>query len=216
MGRDLSSLRLLLVTDGQGDRQRVRRIVEGALRGGVRAVQLREPTWTAAELAAACDELWPRLQDVGGLLFVNDRVDVAAAGLAHGVQVGRRSLPWPLARRALGAQALLSASVHGARDLAAAAAAGADVALLAPVWPTTSKPGAPALGVAAAAQLTAGAALPVVWLGGLERADAGSVLALPPEQRPIGVAARSMLCSAADVEATARALVSLWAALGPR
>jgi thiamine-phosphate pyrophosphorylase len=205
---------VLLVTDGEGDAARLQRLVAAALRGGVRAVQLREPRWTAAELGAAASSLRPLLEDAGGLLFVNDRVDVAAAGLAHGAQVGHRSLSWQLARRVLGPDRWLAASTHGAPELAAAAAAGADVALLSPVWPTPSKPGAAGLGVAAAGRLTAGAGLPVLWLGGVSTAVADQVLALPASQRPIGVAVRSGLCAADDVAAAARALVAAWDFLG--
>ena len=55
----------------------------------------------------ACARLSPTLEDVGGALLVNDRVDVACAGAAHGAQVGHRSLTPAAARAALGFLELL-------------------------------------------------------------------------------------------------------------
>ncbi len=210
--RSLAPLRVLLITDGSGDPRRIERLVTAAIHGGVRAVQLREPNLTARELGRLCAQLWPIVDDLGGVLLVNDRLDVAAAGLAHGAQVGHRSLAPALARAVLGPTRWLGASVHAAGELAGVAAAGADFALLAPVWPTAAKPGQPALGLELAAAWTAAAPLPVLWLGGVGAGLAGSVAALPPSARPAGVAVCSAICAARDVEAAAGELI---AAFGP-
>jgi thiamine-phosphate pyrophosphorylase len=199
--------RLLLVSDGRGDASRLADVVAAAIDAGVRAVQLREPSMTARELAACCARLQPLLAAVDGLLFVNDRVDVAAAGCCDGAQVGHRSLPPAAARRALGPGRWLGVSAHDAGELAAAAAAGADFALLSPVWPTASKPGAAGLGVAGAAALTAAAALPVLWLGGVTAARVAAVAALPAAQRPRGFAAIGAVFAAREPAAAAAELL---------
>lgn len=201
-------LRLMLITDGVGDPERVDRIVAAAVDGGVRCVQLREPRWTARALCKACERLTPRLDAVGGLLLVNDRVDVAAARAAHGAQVGHRSLPPELAREVLGPRAVLGYSAHDQDELALAARAGCDFALLSPVWPTTSKPGKAFLGPARAARLTAAAELPVLWLGGVDERTARELAALPAAGRPVGIAVRSALTDADDPAATARRLLA--------
>ncbi|MBK8976819.1 MAG: thiamine phosphate synthase [Planctomycetes bacterium] len=162
-----SALRIVQVTDGRGDVARIARLAAAAVDAGVRTVQLREPLLTARELAALCEQLRPRLDAVGGLLLVNDRADVAAAGLAHGVHLGRRSLR-PEQVRAFAPAARIGCSAHDAAELAAARAGGADYAFLSPVHATRSKPGAVPLGPARAAELTRAAGLPVVWLGGLD------------------------------------------------
>lgn len=208
----LNALRVVLVTDGEGDAARLLRIVTAACAGGVRAVQLREPGLSARELATLCAQLRPVIAACGGVLLVNDRVDVAAA-CADGAQVGHRSLPPPLARRALGPDRVLGVSVHEAGELAGLAAAGADFALLAPVWRTASKPGQRGLGVAAAGAITAASPVPVVWLGGVDVDKAAALAPLPRAQRPLGVALRSGLCSARDVEAHSRAVVAAFAAV---
>jgi thiamine-phosphate diphosphorylase len=207
----LQALRVLLVTDGQGDLARLLSLCRSALAGGVRAVQLREPRLSARQLATMCERLLPLLDAQRGLLLVNDRVDVVAAGLAHGAHVGHRSLLPVRARQALQPGQLLGASVHDDRDVAQAAAAGCDFVVLAPVWPTPAKPDAMPLGLHRAGPWTAASKLPVVWLGGVAAEHAAQVAALPYEQRPRGVAVRSAICSADDPEAAARALVAAWA-----
>lgn len=200
----LAALRLLVITDGQGCAARLEQQIREILAGGICAVQLREPGLSARALGALCDRLRPWFDAAGGLLLVNDRVDVAAA-CAHGAQVGHRSLAPAQARRLLLAGQVLGSSAHDERELAAARAAHCDFALLSPVFATASKPGAVPLGQERAAALTAAAGLPVVWLGGL---DAVRIAALRfATVRPIGFAVRGAVAAARDVAAQSRALV---------
>lgn len=201
-------LRLILVTDGFGDPNRIVEIVKHALAGGVRCVQLREGKWTARAMLRACDSLRPLLDDVGGLLLVNDRVDIAASGAAHGAQVGHRSLPPKMARDVLGPDRVLGYSAHDESELAEAAAGGCDFALLSPVWPTTSKPDAAFLGPERAGQLTAAATLPVIWLGGVDHKTIAQLAEVPAAQRPIGVAVRSAIMLVAQPDLAARELLA--------
>jgi thiamine-phosphate pyrophosphorylase len=206
-------LQLILVTDGLGDLARLQVIVTAALAGGVRCVQLREPKWTARALVRACELLTPQLDSVGGLLLVNDRVDVAATRVAHGANIGHRSLPPDLAREVIGPHGMLGYSAHDEEELEQAAAGGCNFALLSPVWPTTSKPGAAFLGVARAAELTANATLPVVWLGGVDEYTVEQISTAPAAGRPVGVAVRSAITAAADPATAARELLRAFAAL---
>jgi thiamine-phosphate pyrophosphorylase len=187
--------------------------VRAAVAGGVRAVQLREPGLGARRLALLCERLREAVRRHSGLLLVNDRGDVAAAGLADGVQVGHRSLPVAAARRVLGTAPWLGASVHSEAELAAAADDGADFALLSPIWRTTSKPGAHTLGADVAGRWTGGARLPVVWLGGVSAAAAVAIAELPPDHRPDGIAVRSGIWNADDPESAARGLLAAWSGL---
>ncbi|MBM4061065.1 MAG: thiamine phosphate synthase [Planctomycetes bacterium] len=204
---DPDLLRLVLVTDGRGDLLRLESVVAAAIPGGVRCVQLRELHWSARMVLQAAERLRPLLDAAGGLLLVNDRVDVALADAAHGAQIGHRSLPPDLARRVLGPGRLLGYSAHDQGELDLAAASACDLALLSPIWPTTSKPGMPHLGEAHAASLTAGARLPVVWLGGITAANAARIADLPPTCRPIGIAVRSAVMAAEDPRYAAAALL---------
>ena len=61
------------------------------------------------------------------LLLINDRVDVALACQADGVQLGEHGLPVEAARRASGDGLLLGRSVHSVEGAVAAEAEGVDV-----------------------------------------------------------------------------------------
>lgn len=201
-------LRLMLVTDGRGDVDRLVAIVQAAVAGGLRAVQLRELQMTANELVRLCDRLRPLLEEVEGYLLVNDRVDVVAAGHAHGAHVGFRSLAPASARRVVGDHRLLGSSVHDAGQLTEAVAAGCDYAVLAPIWSTATKPDAVGMGLSVAGGLTAAVDLPVLWLGGIDAERAQTIGELPPEQRPFGLAACGAICRARDPRQATRALLS--------
>ncbi len=204
---DLRLLRLLLVTDGRGDVGRLERIVGEAVQAGVRCVQLREPQLSARGLLHACERLMPVLQAAGGMLLVNDRLDVAAAAHAHGAQVGHRSLPPEIARAVLGPTAVLGYSAHDQAELDLAVVADCDFALLSPVWATSSKPDAASLGVAQAANLTSKARLPVLWLGGVGVQQLEELATVVPAKRPIGVAVRSGIMGASDPGAATAGLL---------
>jgi thiamine-phosphate pyrophosphorylase len=209
---DPSVLQLVLVTDGRGDPARLERIVAEVVAAGVRTVQLREPALSARVLLRTCERLLPVLAATRGLLLVNDRVDVAAAGVAHGAQIGHRSLPPELARAVLGPQPVLGLSAHDRGELDLATAGGCDFALLSPVWPTSSKPGAPHLGAVRAGQLTAGGRVPGGWLGGVSVGMLPGLAALPKIARPVGFAVRSAIMEATDPGAAAAELLEAIAA----
>lgn len=76
----------------------------------------------------------------GSRLLVNDRVDVALAVDAAGVQVGKRGLPVGRVRELIGRR-LLGYSAHGVEEAAAAVGAGADFVLVGTIYETSSHPG---------------------------------------------------------------------------
>lgn len=78
-------------------------------------------------------------------------------------------LPFLLMRRHVAscARPLLSLAVHGRAGLARAQRFGADAALVSPVFPTASHPGAPALGPLRWAALARALPCPAVALGGM-------------------------------------------------
>lgn len=206
------ALRLVLVSDGQGDLARLDRLVGAALTGGVRAVQVREPSLPDEALAPRLASWRARLDALGGVLFVNERPGLVGFGLAHGVHLKAGPARVAALRARLPAGALVSASAHDAEELRAAR--GADGLVLAPVLATASKPAAIPLGVAAARALMAQTTSPVLWLGGF---TATTLAALPPGTWPCGFAVLGALAiDDADAPARAAALVrAVDAILGP-
>lgn len=89
------------------------------------ALHLRASRLSGARFQSLAEGLAAAQGLTGGWLIVNDRVDIALASGARGVQLTSRSLTAADARR-LGPSLALGASVHDVDDGVAAAAAGAD------------------------------------------------------------------------------------------
>ncbi len=133
-------------------------------------------------------------------LFVNDRLDVALATQAAGVQLGHSSLE-PADARRLDATWWIGKSVHDLHEATAARDAGADYLLVGPVYPTATHPQREPLGVAALAA-TARLGLPVIAIGGVTRERVRELAAAGA----YGVAAIRALWDAGDPAAAARQL----------
>jgi thiamine-phosphate diphosphorylase len=134
-------------------------------------------------------------------LFVNDRLDVALAAAAAGVQLTRDSLA-PSDARSLNRSWWIGASVHALDEAAAARAAGADYLLVGPVYATATHPGrAPVDGETLADMVRLG--LPVIAIGGVTPERVAALRAAGVH----GVAAIRSLWDATDPAAAARRMV---------
>jgi thiamine-phosphate pyrophosphorylase len=178
--------------------------VEAALRGGVRAVQLREKDLSPAELLPLAEELRCITRCYEARLLINDHIDVALAVNADGVHLGGHSLPVATVRSLLGPEKLIGVSTHHPDEITAAADAGADFVTFGPVFATPSKiPYGPPLGIDALRKACAVAALPVFALGGI-KADHLSLLR---DSAAHGVAVISAILAAPDPVVAVRALL---------
>lgn len=184
--------------------------VTAAVRGGVTAVQVREPGAGTRDLCRLAEAVHDSLAGTGVPLFVNDRIDVALAVGAEGVHLGQRDLPADHARRIAGDRALLiGVTVSNPSEVAAARALPAgtvDYLGLAPVFATKTKPEAgPGLGLTGTRGLRSIAGdVPCVAIGGITAANAEQVR----ETGVDGIAVVSAICAAADPEAAASALLA--------
>lgn len=97
------------------------------------------------------------------MLLVNDRLDVALAADV-GAQIGRRSLPVPVARRLL-PRRWLGYSAHAATEAEDAVREGADFVVLGTIFATASHPGDGGAGVGLVR--AAAPVAPVVAIGGI-------------------------------------------------
>jgi len=113
-------------------------VVEAALEGGVRAVQLREKDLAPAELYELAWEMRALTSRYDARLLINERIDIALAVEADGVQLGVTSMPVTAARR-IAPDLLIGYSSHGVGEAVAALAKGADFVTFGPVFPTPSK-----------------------------------------------------------------------------
>lgn len=189
--------------------------VERALRGGVRAVQLREKDLPAAELFHLAGQLRSLTRRYAARLLINDRIDIALAVEADGIHLGAGSLPVAEARRLLGPQKLIGYSAHRLKELSSAESSGADFATFSPIYHTPSKAAwGPPQGIERLRQACRASRLPVFALGGIRQEHLPEVLAAGAH----GVAVISAILAAADPTEAAKALtraIKTPAALSP-
>jgi thiamine-phosphate diphosphorylase len=140
------------------------------------AFHLRAPRTGGRRLFDLARALLPRAVDEDALLLVNDRIDVALAVRADGVQLGGRGIGIADARRMLGARPWIGASVHSGDEAREAAAGGADFVMAGAVYATDSHPGQPPAGLGMIEDAAAGG-LPVIAVGGITPGRVGEVLA---------------------------------------
>ena len=197
---------LYVVTDrAQTAGRPLEEVTRAALAGGARVFQLREKDLEARELTALAERLLGVIRPAGGLLLVNDRIDVALAVGADGAHLSQRSLPPAVARRLLDRGRLLGVSCHSLAEAAEAQEGGADFILLGPIFFTPSKAsyGAP-LGLEILKQVRSHIHLPILAIGGINRTNRQEVLTAGAD----GVAVISAVMAAPDVSEAVRALLS--------
>ena len=179
-------------------------VVADALRGGLRAVQLREKDLAAGQLFELAVELRQLTRQYGAKLLINDRIDVALAVAADGVHLGKAGLPVPEARRILGRDRLIGYSAHSADEALQAQLAGADFVTLGPVYHTPSKAqyGEP-LGLSVLSEAARVVTIPVFALGGVKHASVAEVLSAGAH----GVALISAIMAAPNPRAETESLL---------
>jgi thiamine-phosphate pyrophosphorylase len=183
--------------------------IRAAVAGGVDWVQIREKDLCGRDLLALVREA------VAGCgvtrVIVNDRLDVALAAGAAGVQLGRESLS---ARDVLGwcrggnaaTEFLVGASCHSLEEAREAESAGANYIFFGPVFDTPSKRGmGEPQGVARLADICRSVTIPVVAIGGVSERNAGECI----RAGAAGIAAIRMFQEAPDVAATKEMLERL-------
>ena len=174
MARALADCRLYLCTP---DRPDLADFLEQVLAGGVDVVQLREKGIEAKRELELLDVVRTVAERHDALWSVNDRADVAHASGAPVLHLGQDDLPVPLARQ-LVPDVLIGRSTHDEQQVAAAAVEpGVDYFCVGPTWPTPTKPGRPAPGLALtryAAEL--GSDRPWFAIGGIDAGNLDQVL----------------------------------------
>jgi thiamine-phosphate pyrophosphorylase len=156
---------LYLCTDARRERGDLAEFADAALAGGVDIIQLRDkgsageqrfgPLEARDELAA-CEILADAARRHGALFAVNDRADIARAAGADVLHLGQGDLPSGVAREIVEPGTLIGRSTHDPDQVAAAAVGDCDYFCVGPCWPTPTKPGRSAPGLAlvrAAAEL---------------------------------------------------------------
>ncbi len=172
--RSIAGCHLYLCTP---DRPDVADFVSACIAGGVDVVQLRDKHLEARPLLDRARLVGAVCADAGVPFILNDRPDLALDVGADGVHVGQDDAPVDLARRLLGADAIVGLSTHGPDDLERAVAADVTYISAGPVEPTPTKPGRPGTGLAYLRLAVERAPVPVFVTGGVTPERVGGLAA---------------------------------------
>ena len=172
------------------------------LAGGVDLLQLRAKGHEPTFIEAVARRLLPLCRAAGVPFIVNDHPAIAASIGADGVHIGQDDGALAPVRALLGPGKIIGRSTHSPDQARAALAEGFDYIGFGPLFPTPTKPGRPAVGLAdlALVQTEVGSKIPVFAIGGIKRETLPTVLAAGARNAVIV----SDLLTAPDVQAATR------------
>jgi 8-oxo-dGTP diphosphatase len=145
-----------------------------AFLAGVKLVQVREKGWSPPRIARFAGAMRDLARAHGAKVLLNGDVDTARALKLDGVHWPSAALREASVRPS---DLIVAASCHDRAELARAAELDLDFAVLGPVKPTPTHPGAATLGFDGFAACVSGARLPVFALGGLDAGDLDTAIA---------------------------------------
>jgi thiamine-phosphate pyrophosphorylase len=161
-------LRLLLITDlKQFPREKHLEVLEAALAGGVKDIQLREKDLWLKDRHPLAVVLSQMTEKYGARLHINDRLDIALMVGADGVHLPENGLP-PNEVKACYPHLLVGVSTHSLATAKQAERDGADYITFSPIYETPSKKKyGPPQGLDKLKEVCETVALPVLALGGI-------------------------------------------------
>jgi len=178
-------------------------IIKAAVTGGVTVVQLREKEATTRELYEEGMKIRDFLREREIPLIINDRLDIALALDVDGVHLGQDDMPVAAARKILGKQKIIGASVSTPAEAREAEAAGANYLGLSPIFVTSTKPELTVqIGIEGIPPIRRAVRIPLVGIGSLNAGNAFRAM----EAGLDGVAVVSAICSHHDPAGAARAI----------
>jgi thiamine-phosphate pyrophosphorylase len=193
----LDALRLVLITDRTLlPEDQFLAGIEAALKGGVRAIQLREKNLSENELRSLAKDVLKLTQKYSALLIINHRAELAHAIGADGVHLTESSPAVRKIRKQF-PDLLIGKSTHSLQGAMRAQHQGADFVTFSPVYDTPSKQQyGPPQGLEKLKHVCAGLDIPVLALGGIDLSRITSVR----EQGAFGVALIRGIWNSPDIE----------------
>lgn len=171
-----------------------RAVVDAALAGGARLIQLRLKHTSDGEALALAEWATARAHEAGALLFVNDRYDLADLAGADGVHLGDRDLPPERIPEDVRARLLVGLSSHTLEQVRASATRPIDYLAFGPVFGTRSKDtGWDARGLELLREARSLVKRPLVAIGGIDLGTVGEVA-------KAGAAAAAVISVIADAD----------------
>ena len=181
-------------------------VVQEAIKGGIDAVQLREPEMPLSRKIALGREIRKITRDSGTLFIVNDRPDLAMILDADGVHLGQDDLPVAEARKLMGSDILIGKSTHNWTQALEASKEDIDYLSVGPIYQTTSKKNAWApVGIPLLSRVSARVKMPIVAIGGITVANLKNVL----ECGEVTIAVISAIVHSKNIRSSTRKLKQL-------
>jgi len=144
---------------------------------GVRILQYRDKSGTAAAMLQTSKVLARAANEAGASFLVNDRPDVAFLANASGVHVGQDDLSVEQARAIVGPDRWVGVSTHNHKQFASAAATSADYIAIGPIFATKSKANPdPVVGMELIRELRSMTEKPIVAIGGIRLEHVDEIL----------------------------------------
>jgi len=180
--------------------------VRQALKGGVKAVQLREKDLDTGPLLKLAYKMRNLTAEHKAKLFINDRFDIALAVGADGVHLTQNSIPVSKVRETVKKKLLIGVSTHSLKEAREAVKGGADFITFGPVFRTPSKLkyGKP-VGVDALKQVSKKINIPVFAIGGIN----GSRIKNVRESGTHGAAMIREVLASDDIKGKSQELINL-------
>lgn len=200
---DKGYLRLYAITNRAWYKDRsLTRAVCDALEGGATMVQLREKNVIdkfyineAISIKAVCEKF--RVP-----LIINDSIEAVFGSNADGIHVGQSDISVTEARRELGLDVIIGASVQTVEQAQAAQASGADYLGVGAVFASDTKPEAEIVTLETLKQIAAAVDIPVCAIGGISEQSIGQLAGTGID----GVAVVSAIFAQRDTKAAAAKL----------
>jgi thiamine-phosphate pyrophosphorylase len=168
---------------------------------GVRLFQYRDKQATMKDAYLRAVALRQAATEVGALLIVNDRCDLALAVEADGVHLGQEDLPLAYARRLLGPGKIIGLSTHTSSQVREAAIGKPDYIGFGPIFRTSTKADHdPVVGLEGLRAVRSMTTLPMFAIGGVTADSAAEIIAAGAD----GVAVISAILNAPDLGSAIR------------
>ena len=154
-------------------------IMREAVKGGAGIIQYREKVKGKREMVMTATAMSNYTKAHGSTFIVNDRIDIARRADADGVHLGTGDARREMrdARRILGEDKIIGISASNLKEAVRAQRLGADYIGFGPVFDTPIKPGMKPLGIKALKRVMKKVTIPVVAIGGINKANIGQIRA---------------------------------------
>lgn len=197
-------LSLYLVTDSTGlEQEQFCEKIEGALKGGVTILQLREKERGGKEFLSLAKKVKEITDKYNVPLIIDDRIDIAMAVGCAGVHVGQSDIPVDEARKLLGKDKIVGATAKTVEQAELALKMGADYLGVGAIYPTTTKVKTVLTEVKTLNAIKDAVKLPIVAIGGLNQNN----YQILKGSKADGIAVVSAIMKAENTEKAAKELV---------